>query len=408
MLYLSIVFLFMFRLPVVVSFSSLGNNARNRICRPFYRKLCSTSAPSNGQDRPANKGSTANPDKPVAQESLRVSREYVDNGLSSRERKGQARQNSAGRRVPVVQGSVLREEKRRGGVIRAPPKNAQEEFNQEFRQVIRCREFAPAMLLYAKMKENKMHPRESVLTGLLSICHMKEHLASAKEIFEDFLSASIPPNESAYMALIRCYSDDGQIATALEFIEQMSVGNLEPKLRTYHPVLEAVCKNNDYKSAIQIIKQMQSHDVMPRSEQVTLLLEVSASSGSLNTEECRAEVDHLLQTASIDLLGMETEEMRRVVSAFCRVSLSDVVEEGILVENREDLPGEVLEIGDSSSSLTVTAMNATFANAPTAFSDIASNPSATDSTVPLGHDATNNGERCIIYANSILFTFNAV
>ena len=393
----------MIRLSVAVSFAKLGNSARNgwtsttaRIdatlapcSRLFTAKLfCSTSATSSdaGQESATSKNFKRKLEKPVAQGSRNVSREYVNGGINNVEKfKGQARQNSAGRRVPEIDRGATppRDDRSRP---KAAPKNAYEEFTQEFRQVIRSRQFGPAMALYARMKEIKLHPRESVLTGLLSICQKKEHLVNAVEIFADFISSGIPPNESAYMALIRCYSDNGQIDEALELIEQMNMNNLEPKLRTYHPVLEAVCKNNDFKGAIMIIKQMQTGSVVPRSEQLTLLLEVAASSKSLDFDEGRVQIDELLQTASIDLLGMETEEMRRVVAAFSDMSLSDVVDEGILVETRDDLPGEILEINDDNDGSVVTSMNSTYPSTPTLLADMICSPIVSDNTVPLGFD----------------------
>ena len=400
----------MIRLSIVVSFAKLGNSARNgwtsttaRIdatLAPYSRLLtanyfCSTSATSSaaGQESATNKNFKRKLERPVAQGSRNTSREYVNGGINYVEKfKGQARQNSAGRRVPEIdRGSTPpRDDRSRPKVA---PKNAYEEFTQEFRQVIRSRQFGPAMALYARMKEIKLHPRESVLTGLLSICQKKEHLVNAVEIFADFISSSIPPNESAYMALIRCYSDNGQISEALELIEQMNMNNLEPKLRTYHPVLEAVCKNNDFKGAIMIMKQMQTGSVVPRSEQLTLLLEVAASSKSLDFDEGRVQIDELLQSASIDLLGMETEEMRRVVAAFCDMSLSDVVDEGILVETRDDLPGEILEINDNNDHASVvTSMNSTYPSTPTLLTDMVCSPTVSDNTVPLGFDfASSSG-----------------
>ena len=405
MQHLLIIFLYMIRLSVVVSFAGLGNSIRSTALsgfgsidsillqrsRPFtVRHLSSTSSSSSdsGKENASNK--TARKKPVVPPKSYPPSAEIDKRGISV-EKKGQSRQNSAGRRVSEAdrpqRPNPLRENK---NYVSNPPTNAFEEFTQEFRQVIQSREFVPAMALYARMKEIKMHPRESILTGLLSICQRKEHLVNAIEIFADFIAAGIAPNESAYISLIRCYSDNGNVEEALELIEQMNIRKLEPKLRTYHPILEAVCKENDFESAILIIKQMQVSNVVPRSEQVTLLLEVAASSRGLYTTQGQEQIEQILQSASIDLLGMETEEMRRVVAAFCRKTSEEVLEEGILVETRDDLPGEILEISDNSKASKLRAMNNTYVNVPTVISDVTVSPSVIDVTVPYGFDWMNS------------------
>ena len=403
---LAIALSYMIRLSVVISLSKLGNSARNgwssttartdalltQCSRSFTaRPLSSSSTPQSGagQESATNKN-YKKLEKPVAQGSQNASREHFIHGVNHGERsKGQPRQNSAGRRVYETdrRTNPLRDDRNKP---KAPPQNAFEQFTQEFRQVIRSRQFGPAMALYARMKEIKLHPRESVLTGLLSICQKKEHLVNAVEIFADFISCGIPPNESAYMSLIRCYSDNGQIKEALELIDEMNRNKLGPKLRTYHPVLEAVCKNNDFKGAIMIIKQMQTGSVVPRSEQLTLLLEVAASSKSLDSNEGREQIDQLLQSASIDLLGMETQEMRRVVSAFCDIGPTDVVNEGILIETRDDLPGEILEIDDDSNTSIITSMNSTYPGTPTLLTDMKCSPVVSDNIIPLGFDVVNS------------------
>lgn len=270
-----------------------------------------------------------------------------------------------------------------------------EEFTEEFRHVSRTRDFASAMALYASMKKKKFYPRENVLTGLLSICMRKEHLINALEIYADFFAAGFPPNESAYMSLIRCYSDNGQIDEALRLIKEMYDGNDEtrPKLRTYHPILEAVCRNNDFDGAMLIIQQIQNASLVPKSEQLTLLLEVAVTSGSLDSVDKRKLMTSLLESASIDLLGIETQEIRRIVSAYCRSNMTEVLSEGILIESRKDLPGEILDSGDNpfakNVSSIVTAMNSTYPNVPTLLTDTVDS-AVIDNTIPIGFDSWNN------------------
>jgi pentatricopeptide repeat protein len=371
------------------------------------RLLCSTATPSsgdisNGQKRPDNRrisykdtyiskkktdtNSTidlnSNSTSPIA--SAPSFNNNTGNSTFSRVSKNQKKVESVDReRKPHT-----RKEKQRA--------SPNEEFTEEFRHVSRTRDFTSAMALYASMKKNKFYPRENVLTGLLSICMRKEHLINALEIYADFFAAGFPPNESAYMSLIRCYSDDGQIDEALRLIEEMNDGKDEtrPKLRTYHPILEAVCRNNDFDGAMLIIQQIKNASLVPRSEQLTLLLEVAVTSGSLNSVDKRKLMTSLLESASIDLLGIETQEIRRVVSAYCGSNMTEVLSEGILIESRKDLPGEILDSGDNpfakNVSSIVTAMNSTYPNVPTLLTDTMSSPAVIDNTIPLGFDSWNN------------------
>jgi pentatricopeptide repeat protein len=261
-----------------------------------------------------------------------------------------------------------------------------QQYAEEFKSVMRSREFVPAMILYARMKEKKQLPRESVLTGLLAVCQKKTHLDGALEIFNDLFLNGGHPNESAYMSLIRCYCDNGQIDEAMSLIDQMKENNLELTLRSYHPVLEEVVRKKDFKTAITIIKEMRNCDLVPRSEQLTLLLEVAALSGALKDKHSRGEVELLLHQASVDLLGMERVLMRKIISAFCDMTMEKVSEEGILIESREDLPSRIL---DTKSSI-ITAMNSTFANVPTLLHESVCSPSVIDMSVPLGFDSLSN------------------
>lgn len=416
MQYLLLAIIFMVWLALVISFARSRSGAKSILVskaarfgifhrlntndnngRSFVtRQLNSISTTSDsGHESTVNRKLRRNPEKSYTTNDSREKPQRIifkqpNNGTASptSPQRSYPRQNLSGRRVLDSERTVHnRERDRLKQAEFPPPKDIAEEFNSEFRKVIRSREFEPAMALYARMKDANFYPRESVLTGLLSICQKKEHLADALTIFSDFIASGIPPNESAYMSLIRCYSDNGQISEALELIDKMSQANLELKLRSYHPVLEAVCKNNDFEAAMIMIEQMHKNNVVPRSEQLTLLLQVSATSGAIDNGVNRKQIDDLLMAASLDLLGMETEEMRRVVGAFCDLSAEEVLEEGILIETREDLPGEILDINDSGvSSSVVTAMNSTFANVSTLLTDMVSSPTVIDNTIPIGYD----------------------
>lgn len=264
------------------------------------------------------------------------------------------------------------------------------QFMTEFKHVMQTRQFVPAMVLYARMKEEKHIPRESVLIGLLGVCQEKDHLDLALEIFNDIIAIGSHPNISGYTALIRCYSHSGQIKEALLLIDRMKENNLELTIRSYHPVLEAVVRNKDFKSAITIIEEMQKFNVVPQSEQLTLLLEVAALSGALKDASSRDQVELKLHQTSIDILGMETNMMRKIVSAFCNMDIEKVLEEGILLESREDLPSTILDIKSSI----ITAMNSTYANVPTVLHQSICSPSIGNVSDPLGFDIlSNRGER---------------
>jgi pentatricopeptide repeat protein len=408
MQYLLLAIIFMVWLALVISFARsrcgaksilLSKSARINIFHRFHsndnngnsfnaKQLNSISTTSDsGHDSTVNRKSRRTNDP--REKPQRIIFKQPNNGTASPNpsQRSVPRQNLSGRRVLDSERTVLNKERDRLKQAEfAPPKDIFEEFSSEFRKVIRSREFETAIALYRRMKEANFYPRETVLTGLLSICQKKEHLTDALAIFADFAAGGIPPNESAYMSLIRCYSDNGQITEALELIEKMSQANLELKLRSYHPVLEAVCKNNDFEAAMIMIKQMHKSNVVPRSEQLTLLLQVSATSGAIDNAVNRKQIDELLLAASLDLLGMETEEMRRVVGAFCDLSAEEVLEEGILIETRDDLPGEILDINDSGSSPVVTAMNSTYTNVSTLLTDMVSSPTVIDNTIPIGYD----------------------
>jgi hypothetical protein len=66
--------------------------------------------------------------------------------------------------------------------------------------------------------------------------------------------------------------------------------------------------------------------------------------------------------------------------------METVLEEGILIESREDLPSKIL---DTKSSI-ITAMNSTFANVPTVLHQSVCSPSVLDTSVPLGFDSLSN------------------
>ena len=197
-------------------------------------------------------------------------------------------------------------------------------YAEEFRAVMRSREYDTAMALYERMRESGNTPRQIVLTGLLTICQKKSHLNCALELFNDFSMIGITPNESAYMSLIRCHSDNGQIAIALKLIDEMKLLSLELKLRTYHPILEAACKVVDFNSSLMILNQMLDDDVIPRSEQFSMFLEAAALSGALKKKENRDKIEKLLSSDRMDLLDMDLAGLERILTVFRGTSLEEI------------------------------------------------------------------------------------
>ena len=204
-------------------------------------------------------------------------------------------------------------------------------FASEFKVIMRSRDFDAAMDLYHTMKADSGYVfHQSVLTGFSSICHKKEHLSSALEIFNNFTVIGITPNETAFMSLVRCNSDNGDCAIALKLVDEMKLLSLELKLRTYHPILEAACKAVDFKSAIMIINQMLDDGVVPHSEQFVILLEVAALSGALKEIKNREKIDKLLLSGKLHLTDMDMTGLERILAVYRGITLLAAREEGIM------------------------------------------------------------------------------
>ena len=203
-------------------------------------------------------------------------------------------------------------------------------FANDFRVVMRSRDYESAMALYKRMADADYIPNENLLNGLLAICQKKSHMINALELFNDFTMMGITPNETAYMALIRCHTDNGEFNTALKLIDEMKLLSLQLKLRTYHPILEAACKELDFQSGILIINQMLLDDVIPHSEQVVILLEAAALSGALKDERNRQKIDTLLLDDKLHLLDMDLLGLQRILSASRGMTMTEIRDEGVL------------------------------------------------------------------------------
>ena len=203
-------------------------------------------------------------------------------------------------------------------------------FANDFRVVMRSRDYESAMALYKRMIDANYTPNQNLLNGLLSMCQKKSHTVNALELFNDFTMMGITPNETAYMALIRCHTDNGEFKTALKLIDEMKLLSLELKLRTYHPILEAACKELDFQSGILIINQMLSDDVIPHSEQLVILLMAAALSDALQDEKNRQKMDKLLLDDKLYLLDMDLLGLQRILSASRGMTMTEVRDEGVL------------------------------------------------------------------------------
>ena len=194
----------------------------------------------------------------------------------------------------------------------------QGDYAAEFKMIMISRDYDAAMRLYEGIKASEEPPKANVLSGLMTVCHLKEHLASAITLFQEFTMIGYPPNESAYMSLIRCYADDGQIDTALSLIDEMKKHSMEMRLRAYHPIMEAAAKLGDFKSAIMTMKAMSGENVVPRAEHFVLLIEAAAKSGTIGENASAEEIDKLLHDEIFNLTDLNRDGLVRIVAEIGR------------------------------------------------------------------------------------------
>ena len=271
---------------------------------------------------------------PASTNGEQCSQEQRDNRrLDNRERNfragnliftGKSRQNGGEIVIPVKLPSRKRKIKTWRGL--------KGDYADEFKAIMVSRDFDAAMRLYEDIKASEELPKANVLSGLMTVCHLKEHLDSAITLFKEFSVIGYPPNESAYMSLIRCYADDGQIDVALSLIEEMKKHAMEMRLRAYHPIMEAAAKLGDFKSAIMAMKGMTSENVVPRAEHFVLLIEAAAKSGTIGGSASAEEIDKLLHDEIFNLTELNREGLIRIVAAFRGISVSDVESEGVLTK----------------------------------------------------------------------------
>lgn len=258
---------------------------------------------------------------------------------------------------------------------------------------IRNKNFEASMDLYKRMKVFGRPTKPMTYNSLLNVCSKAEHLPAALQLFEDMQCANIKHSEQAYLALIRCYAADGKIDTALRLIEEMEALAIEPRLRTYHPIFEAICATGNTLHALSMIRTMHSRGIFPKSEQMALLIETAAKSGALQDHETRESLDSLISTLSTELLGMQFEEMQRLVVALNKASPESVRDGGILVEAPEAIRGDVIE-DKLDSEGTAIALNNEYHFPVTYFTDTSPVPTSSDTSVPIG---ANNASSMTTY-----------
>ena len=206
-------------------------------------------------------------------------------------------------------------------------------------QFVRAKDFESAMKLHEQMKAEGLSTRPIMYNALLNVCSKKEHLTSALQLFNE-----THRSETAYLALIRCYAAAGEIDTALGLVAELEAANLEPRLRTYHPIFEAVCSRGDIEGALRLTTVMLDKKIVPRSDHLELLIATAAaaSSGPSASASASASLDGIVSRLSIDLLGMQSDEMQRLVGSLRGLTPEEVQREGVLVESVEAVRGTIL------------------------------------------------------------------
>lgn len=172
---------------------------------------------------------------------------------------------------------------------------------------------------------------------LLHACYKADHLLCALQLFNDMISHKIIPPESAFYSLIQCYSDAGDIESALGLIKQMKEIGIEPRFRSYQPILDYTCKQKDITRSVYLATHMLRCGIVLQSEQLAdIISTVSKSSLNelLNTIE---SIDRFIEQISQIILGLDYEDMRKVVMSFNNMSYDDVVNQGIEVESFDGL-----------------------------------------------------------------------
>ena len=234
-----------------------------------------------------------------------------------------------------------------GGGKRGKAAGSGGDYETKMFQFVRAKDFESAMKLYEQLKAEGFPTRPTMYNALLNVCSKKEHLASALQLFNE-----TQRSETAYLALIRCYAAAGEIDTALGLVAELEKANLEPRLRTYHPIFEAICSKGDIEGALRLTTVMLDKKIVPRSDHLELLIataasasassSASSSSSSSASASASVSVDGIVSRLSVDLLGMQSDEMQRLVGSLRGLTPEEVQREGVLVESIEAIRGAII------------------------------------------------------------------
>lgn len=213
-----------------------------------------------------------------------------------------------------------------------------------YREIVICvknKDVDKALKLYEDSKVKGIVFKNNIYLAMLSLCQKSEHLSSATDIFNDMIASEQPPSEQSYLALIRCTCDAGKVDDAMTLVKQMIEIGIETKLRTYQPILEVLCGQlQDPMTAIGVLRHMSSQNLIPRSEQLTLVLETSGrNSSNFRNTDFKTAVDQLIANCSTEMLCLPWEDTVRITSAMNSVDTEVVTENGILIESLETLTG---------------------------------------------------------------------
>lgn len=249
--------------------------------------------------------------------------------------------------------------------------------------------FKAAMESYECLKVAGYPTKPNTFNSLLSVCCKAEHLPAALRLFDDMKGVnSGKRSEQAYLALIRCYSAAGEIDMALSLVAEMESLSLEPRLRTYHPIFEAICENGDVEHALELMKTICSENIIPKSEHLELLIGTAARSGQLKNPSVRESLDGIIFSLSSELLGMQIDEMQRLTAALATLTVDQVREQGVLVENIAAIQGEIVENNFETTGEAMAVSNE-YLFPSTYFTDTLPVPSSIDAAVPITSSNTS-------------------
>ena len=223
------------------------------------------------------------------------------------------------------------------------------------KELVKClknRDFNSAVQLFRSHRDAFRY-KHNIMT-LLNVCYKHEHLETAKEIVDLLRKNHGTLVEQAYLALIRCHTAKDtpmdilteQIVIAKGLVAEMESQNaleMKPRLRTYQPILAAVCRQGDLRHVLLLTRGMLEKGIEPKAEQLGMILTCAIHGGELQSDPAlKADLRFTLNSISRSLLGVPIHTMHDYVAALCCISSQDSFDRGVMVEGRQDVPGEML------------------------------------------------------------------